>query len=51
MFGDLKSGPRWNYEAPCALGVQFHLQNLEFKTPSKKFGSLKQSTKFKCLVI
>jgi hypothetical protein len=51
MFGDLKSEPRWNYEVPHALGGQFHLQNLKFKTPTKKFGSLKQNTIFKCLVI
>jgi hypothetical protein len=51
MFGDLKLGPWWNYEVPRALGVQYHLQNLEFKTPIQKFCSLKQSTRFKCLSI
>jgi hypothetical protein len=50
MCGDLKLGPRWNYEVPRTLGVQFRLQNLEFKTPTKKKFSLKQNTKFKCLV-
>jgi hypothetical protein len=42
MFGDLKLGPRWNYEVPHAFRVQFYLQNLKFKTPTKKFGSLSQ---------
>jgi hypothetical protein len=39
----LKSGPRWNYEVLHALGDQFHLQNLKFKTPTKQFGSFSQN--------
>jgi hypothetical protein len=31
MFGDLKSGPRWNNEVPHALEGQFHLQNTHKK--------------------
>jgi hypothetical protein len=42
MLSDLKLGPQWNYEVPHDFGVQFHLQNLKFKTPKKKFGSFKQ---------
>jgi hypothetical protein len=45
MFGDLKSGPQWNYEFPHALGGLFHLQNLKFESPTKKFGSLKRNYK------
>jgi hypothetical protein len=51
MFGDLNSGPQWNYEVPRWLGVQFHLQNLEFKTPTKNLTALAKTAKFRCLVI
>jgi hypothetical protein len=43
MLGDLKPGPWWNNEVPHALGVQFHLQSLKFKTPTRIFGSLSQN--------
>jgi hypothetical protein len=51
MFGDLKSGPRWNSELPHVLGVQFHLQNLKFKIPTNFLALRAKSTKFRCLVI
>jgi hypothetical protein len=47
----LKLGPRWNYEVPHAFGVQFHLQNLKFKTPKKNLALLNKTTKFRYLVI
>jgi hypothetical protein len=43
MLGDLKLGPQWKNEVLYALGVQFHLQSLKFKTPTKTFGSLSQN--------
>jgi hypothetical protein len=51
MFGDLKFGSQWNYEVPHALGGPIPPSSLRFRTPTKKNFSLKQSTKFKCLVI
>jgi hypothetical protein len=38
-----ETGASWNNECPHALEVQFHLQSLEFETPTKNIGSLSQS--------
>jgi hypothetical protein len=51
MFGDLKLWPRWNHEVLHAFGVQFHLQNCKFKTPTKKLAPWAKTAKFRCLVI
>jgi hypothetical protein len=51
MFCDLKLGPWWNYEVPHTFGVQFDLQNLKFKTPTKNLAPSAKMAKFRCLVI
>jgi hypothetical protein len=43
--------PLWNYEVPHALGCQFHLQSLKFKTPTNFLAPSTKMAKFRYLLI
>jgi hypothetical protein len=51
MFGDLKLGPRWNYEVSHALGTNSTFEASNSKHPQKNLAPWAKSTKFRYLVI
>jgi hypothetical protein len=51
MFGDLKSGPRWNYEVPHTLGSNSTLKASNSNRPQNILAPRSKNAKFRCLLI